>query len=179
MNIKTLATAAGMSLATATASFAAPLDFDFSFTDGTNTITGLIEGLDSDGIGQTATQITVVGIIDTYIFTSFNANYFDVTSGVVDVSTVGVVSASSVDGETTTGEATSFELGGGFGPGLEECTGGCPMGLEFTSGPAGSEIFTAVSSVPLPAVPLPAGGLLLLSGLLGVAGLKRRKKSAA
>ena len=35
---------------------------------------------------------------------------------------------------------------------------------------------TATSVAP---VPLPAGGLLLLSGLVGVAGLKRRKKRAA
>lgn len=37
----------------------------------------------------------------------------------------------------------------------------------------------AIAQPTISAVPLPAGGLLLLSGLAGVAGLKRRKKRAA
>ena len=45
---------------------------------------------------------------------------------------------------------------------------------------SGSTLSTfSVAGVAAPAVPLPAGGLLLLSGLLGVAGLKRRQKRAA
>jgi hypothetical protein len=38
---------------------------------------------------------------------------------------------------------------------------------------------TLLPPPPLPSVPLPAGGLLLLSGLAGVAALKRRKKRSA
>lgn len=42
-----------------------------------------------------------------------------------------------------------------------------------------SEVSALVAPVSVSAVPLPAGGLLLLSGLAGVAGLKRRKKRTA
>jgi hypothetical protein len=51
MNIVPLTSAVWLSLVTASASFSAPVDFNFSFTDGTNTVMGLIEGLESEGLG--------------------------------------------------------------------------------------------------------------------------------
>lgn len=56
-------------------------------------------------------------------------------------------------------------------------TGETARVFSYSSDAAASASFSATAQVG--AVPLPAGGLLLLSGLAGVAGLKRRKKRAA
>ncbi|MEP3843830.1 MAG: VPLPA-CTERM sorting domain-containing protein [Paracoccaceae bacterium] len=45
-----------------------------------------------------------------------------------------------------------------------------------STGSTGTATFTAT---PVSSVPLPAGGLFLLTGLAGVAAVKRRKKPAA
>ena len=168
MTLKALATAAVMTLAATTASFAVPIDFNFSLSDGTNTITGLIEGLNRDGSNQQATRITVDGVFDTYVLSAFFSNSFSVSSGEIDLNSVDVIS--SALGSTGTnsigliwnGSAGSFES-------IEEAI--------FTG--ARLEVAGNIAFTPVTAVPLPAGGLLLLSGLVGIAGLKRRKKRAA
>lgn len=48
----------------------------------------------------------------------------------------------------------------------------------FSSGLTGTHSYT-ITGTNISAVPLPAGGLLLISGLAGVAALKRRKQRAA
>lgn len=52
--------------------------------------------------------------------------------------------------------------------------------LESTSSPRRQNLVTAVATPPggPTPVPLPAGGLLLLTGLFGVAGLKRKKRTS-
>jgi hypothetical protein len=55
-----------------------------------------------------------------------------------------------------------------------------PFQRRSVTGTIGSNFVFAVATLAPPSpVPSPAGGLLLLSGLAGVAGLKRRKKRAA
>lgn len=52
--------------------------------------------------------------------------------------------------------------------------------LQSSSDPRQQNLVTASASLPpAPTIPLPAGGLLLLTGIAGVAGLKRRKKRTA
>lgn len=156
MTLKTLAAAACLSLVSATASFAAPVKYDFSFTDGTNTITGLIEGLDSDGAGQQGSKVTVVGVFDTYFFTSFSFSSIDVISGDVDPSSI-TFSA------TDTTDTAAFDIF--FGIGFLKEKPNFFTTAEFTG-----------TTTP---VPLPASALLFLSGLAGLAGLKRRKNRSA
>lgn len=103
------------------------------------------------------------------------------------------------DGATTTGyvdgnQAFSFaQSGTGYlstlstfdlfdddhAPGVEEASGSLDF-LEVYSGVlSAAEVAAYTPPATVSPVPLPAGGLLLLTGLAGVAGLKRRKKRAA
>ena len=181
MNFKTLATAACLSLATASASFAVPINVTFLFSDPealfdgypfANTVTGVIEGLDSDGLGQQATRITAKGWVQDYVFTSFQFNTFDVSAGVIDTGSVRVVASST----SQIGYPVELDWSGAkprFS--LYETEGFIFLGAPvFTDASA----ITFASDYSLATVPLPAGGLLLLSGMVGIAGLKRRKKRA-
>lgn len=170
MTLKTLAAAVCLSIAGANTASATPVDFNFSFTDGTNTIKGLIEGLDSDGLGQAASAITVFGVADTYVLASSDliSNSFDVSGSVIDSSTA------SASGFTDTGSFfLDFVLQGTlpfFGADEDSLQSNNQVALVTAS---------SIDFTPVAAVPLPAGGLLLLSAFGGVAALKRRKKRAA
>jgi hypothetical protein len=102
-----------------------------------------------------------------YVFTSFSINNFDVTSSVIDTSSVEFL----VSG-------LAFELG--------FC--GTDLLVNFVCQPAAflldgaEQVFSIAQAKFTPdvdAVPLPAVGLLLLSGLAGVAALTRRKNRNA
>ncbi len=170
MTLKTLAAASCLSMAMATAALAAPVNFNFSFTDGTNTITGLIEGLDSDGLGQAASMITVNGVFDTYVFGpgDFSFNSIDVSGSMLDPDTIfvrGTISTSTV------AQADFFLFPSSGGELFESLA-------DFTRVETFNPTWT-FTATPVSSVPLPAGGFLLLSGLGGVAALNRRKKRAA
>ncbi|MEL7344211.1 MAG: hypothetical protein AAFN59_05040 [Pseudomonadota bacterium] len=55
-------------MALTSAAIATPLDFTFSMENDTTTMTGLIEGLASDGLGRAASSITVAGVFGTIVF---------------------------------------------------------------------------------------------------------------
>lgn len=172
MTLKTLAAAACISFASAATAVAAPVDFNFSFTDGTNTITGLIEGLDSDMLGQRASAITVDGFYGRYSFaTSANSfNFFDVTDSEINVQTVFL---STGDGPTADGVGIgSLSFNGQISQFfLDE---DLPLGAANVFAFSQTITFTTVANVPLP-----AGGVLLLTGLGGAVIFNRRKKRAA
>ena len=169
MTLKTLAAAACISLAGAATASASPVDFNFSFTDGTNTITGLIQGLVSDGTNQSASAITVNGVLDTYTFDSsdFDDNWFDVSGSNIIASRVNVLGTDVV----TDGFGTLDLLGSEPFYQLFE--------VDLIIGIAADTRATTISYTPVSPVPLPAGGILLLSALGGAAALKRWKTRAA
>lgn len=169
MNLKTLAAATCLALATASSSFAAIVDFDYSITNGTETVTGTIFGLDDSGNG-TSPAMSVTADFPTYsefVFDipSANFNDFTVTNGEITFADFVSFSA-TVNG--TYGYLNIYNGLGTFVIGMTEIIVQQPI------------VFTQHGVVPndppVSAVPLPAGGLLLLSGLAGIAGLKRRKK---
>ena len=107
--------------------------------------------------------------------------------------------ALTFDGTVTTGyvdgsQAFSFSQGGtGYlstlstfdlfdddhAPGVEEASGSLDF-LEVYSGVLSArEVAAYTAPESISPVPLPAGGFLLLTGLAGIAGLRRRKKLAA
>lgn len=169
MGLKTLTTAACLTLAFATGGVAAPIDFKFSYTSGQDTITGLIEGLDSDGAFQEATRITATGVLDSYIFENFSVNSFSVSNGVIDPS--------------------NFHLTTNYAPGIRdpyiyavlEFTGNSVEKVFLDEENFNTAFFTgrgsrSITFSPVASVPLPATGLMLLSGIAGLVSVKRRKK---
>lgn len=78
------------------------------------------------------------------------------------------------------GTLTSFDLfDDDHPPGVEEAPGSLDF-LEVYSGVLTStEVAAYTGPAPISPVPLPAGGMLLLTGLFGAVALKRRKRSAA
>ncbi|MFK7869651.1 MAG: hypothetical protein AB8B58_10470 [Roseobacter sp.] len=167
---KALATAACLSLTTATAGFAVPINVTFSFTDAdgffcyTSAVTGVIEGLGSDGLGQKATCITAKGRHLDYVFTSFRSSTHDVSAGFIDTGSVQVSAIS-------TNRATSGGLGildlSGANARFSLLESETLFLFGFPSELIASEITFPSDGTPA-TVPLPAGGWLLLSGMVGV-----------
>ncbi|WP_298922225.1 VPLPA-CTERM sorting domain-containing protein [uncultured Roseobacter sp.] len=179
MRLLKLASAACIAFVTATSSFAATLDFGFSFSDGFVDVFGTISGLSDETNDQAATAITVSSVafgLDTVQFltvpTSVTNNAFSVADGQI---TSASFSANVVNSTPLPGR---LSLTLGFGPTEIERFGA----LQATD-VAGSLLFSAIEnggdgpfdSAPpqLPTVPLPAGGILLISGLFGLGAYRK------
>ena len=145
-------------------------------------------------------SLTAVGTFD--INVAFGSNFSN-----ADISNVSIfVSGNSVDDFTASasigtngsissqGQVSFFDFNLGTVPSnsnfscfTDDCGGGFliatgPGGGAFTSygnSTAALAALNSATSLAVSAVPLPAGGLLLISGLAGIAGLNRRKKNTA
>ena len=186
--LKTLAAAI---LAVTAASAASATTFSFSFDDDPSvssffgrthiggSVTGLIFGLEDDTANQTpdaiefTSDVSGLGLTETFIDTF--------TVGVGDGITVsgGEIVAANIllnfNDPTVGGTQLRFNQGSGYNHLIWNGGGGPIVGIGNQDGFAG----TTFSDAAVSTVPLPAGGLLLLSGFGGVIALKRRKARAA
>ncbi|WP_162932954.1 VPLPA-CTERM sorting domain-containing protein [Roseovarius sp. EL26] len=179
--LKLLGTAC-IALVAATSSYAATLDFDFSFSDGVADVFGTISGLSDNTNDQAATAITVSSVafgLDTVQFltvpTSVTSNTFSVADGLI---TSASFSANVANSLPLPGR---LFLSLGFGPTEIERFGG----LQATD-VTGAILFSVIetggngpfgpATPPISSVPLPAGGVLFISGLFGL-GVLRKKTS--
>lgn len=164
MTLKTLAATVCLTLVTATVSFAAPVDLDFSFNGASGTFYGLD---DADG-SSSATSLDVLVGSRSWVgldVSGASANTFDFMAGSLTAVNFVLQGPAVLDAAgTSTFVQTGFNLN--FGQIVFADAGSNDEGID------GNPTFT-----PTP-VPLPAGGLLLLSGLVAAAGLTRRKKRA-
>jgi hypothetical protein len=176
MTLKTLATAACIALSSATASYAVPINLDFTLGDASGTFYGLD---DDKGINQSATSFdfitpssfwTAVRISDLYF--EFDFNQFDFSPSGELVFVWAKFRGSLLSYPSAPFDVIeSFDLYGGLGFNVQTRLEVFESDVRWA--------WSAFSITPISPVPLPAGGLLLLSGLAGVAALKRRKKRTA
>ncbi|WP_424975096.1 hypothetical protein [Dinoroseobacter sp. S124A] len=165
---KTLSCAPGVSLLLAAPGWAAPLSFNFSFSEMGNTVTGVVSGLE-DGMQGAAASVTITRspFGSKGNFAPFaSLNMFTVSAGMV-------ISASfqGFDDDVNTG-APMVLLSFAGQNGAVVAVGGSPSDVIGF----GTLVFTPHDAVA--PISLPAGGLLLLTGLAGVVGLSRRKSRA-
>ncbi len=172
MSIQKLAGAVCLAVTAATSGFAATLDFSFSFTDGTETISGVVYGLEDNATGA-ATGVSITsnstgyGIGDyALIETAPLANSFTVSNGALTAADYRNAFIADSNVQLT----LDLDANSGSG-GFAVVSNSKPVVLIN-----GDINFDAVTTSP---IPLPAGGVLLLTGLFGFAGLRRLKKSAA
>lgn len=151
MKLKALAAAACMTAAMATTGFAS------TFTVlGIDYDVSVIEGSFADNTSILEDQVWFGNI---GLARSFSLAITDQLGG---FNNFGPLFAHSTDGSLV--EVEAWDLAGSFSSGFL---------VDF------SRVETYAIATPISAVPLPAGGLLLLSGLAFVAGVKRRKTKAA
>lgn len=163
MTLKSLAAAACISLASATTALAATVNVNFTAGEAFGTFYGLD---DSDGISSATSYDLTIG---TSVWTAVSpsksyVNSFTFSSG--ELTNLSFIDESARPADGGSGPLlynTTFDLNSFF------------IAYARTS-LVGEPRYTLD---PVSAVPLPAGGLLLLTGFGAVAALKRRKKRAA
>ncbi|MDA8746650.1 VPLPA-CTERM sorting domain-containing protein [Litoreibacter sp.] len=175
MNIKAILTAALLALSPVTSASAATLDFNFTLTevrpDNARTLIGTIYGL-TDNTVSAASSLMVeftpnILTRQLYTDTDATANSFEVKDG--QITRFGFIAPGSAVNPPI-GGAFSLQQFAGPESGVYRCSFLLCTGM--------SE-FVRVEFTQVPAVPLPAGGLLLLTAVGGFAALKRRKNRAA
>jgi hypothetical protein len=178
MTFKTLATAACIALSSATASLAAPINLDFTVGG----VSGTFYGLD-DAIFTTQSVSSFDLTTPAYVWTgvsslfALNNSFVFSLSGLVSFDFVQNNGKLDVTGTAFLNELLVDSSEGTLDYVVERKNVSFIVGLPlyFTE-----TITTAnFTTTPISPVPLPAGGLLLLSGLAGVVALKRRKKRTA
>ncbi|MEO9896274.1 MAG: VPLPA-CTERM sorting domain-containing protein [Paracoccaceae bacterium] len=170
MNLRFFAAATCITICTATVGLAATFDYSYSFEDAT-VVSGSVEGkLQGDG---NTVSIDSIGplFVDGSVFIAAPLDFTDDTTG----GTLNFV----LDGlGLNFGWVSVFDIDAQFFivyDSLDLISIGASIDANTDTFDSDSWIATERVS----AVPLPAGSLLLLSGLAGVAALKRRKKRAA
>lgn len=173
MNIKILLGAAVLASTIASPGAAAPIYLDFTLQGST----GTFYGLDNELVGkQTASSWDWSGGYDTYTNMGMILNGFTFLSGELTDVDFRITGVSDNNLATFRFRGRSFSTpDSSFWSDSDEVSlcgrPGCPDNLW-------RDLVRTEQRLVSP-VPLPAGGLLLLSGLAGVAALKRRKKRAA
>lgn len=161
--LKTIAAAAATLLALATPSLATPVDLEFSFTNGTDTVSGIAKGVGTAGFAQ---EVTVTGLGTTVTFgLTDSINNIFVLSDPSTVSIAAFEASKDVGGFTF----SIFLNLGAFSGGNAFSFSELDRSKNLTRSVDGT---TAQFTAPA-AVPLPAGGLLALTGLLALARLRR------
>ena len=177
--LRKISAAAALVVCTATGSSAATLDFKFSFTNLFNgstvaTVTGVIRGLTDNG-SSAASSVEILTNGDGFGVGEFVGspieNSFSVTAG--QITGVQFVSYGRRNTAPAVTDA-SFRMTGNCRGSATICAGLTDDPNVSTVGNPAQVTFEAI--VP---VPLPAGGILLLTGFTGLAALRRRKSRLA
>ena len=178
MHYKKIAAAAALAFMFTAPASAAPVNLNFSFGSGSGTFLGLD---DSDGI-QAATGYVFDGAEDSYTVSSVTGSgFFGTPANSFEFLNGNLISIAFLDSPFASGSeniTTLFQLE------LEAdlSIGSQPFGSSWEEGSVvigGTSGSATLAIVPLSAVPLPAGGLLLLTGLGGLLASRRWKSSSA
>jgi hypothetical protein len=195
MNLKTLAAAACLSLAAAAPSQAATFDFAWSAADPIPSLYSDDPSLRAVGTFDLDVESGAFGndnisnIMIDLTGNTFGSMTMTMTRFYIG-STAGTISA---DGGSATFSSISFLVDGpglpSFGffqfrsdtptPNVYLVLGFGAAAISYIYASAADAQGSFSATTPISAIPLPAGGLLLLSTFGGVAALKRRKKRAA
>ena len=174
LTLKSLLGACALATTLAAPAAAAPVNVDFSFAGVTGTFFGLDDAITTL---QPATTVSIFGIADDYLIADFSAvsGGFFFSDGDLSFPDVSIgPSRQIIEGEAGTGSFGSLSCSQREGCTLVEFDN---FEEDFiTTGPA-----AAMFTVTPAAVPVPAGAVLMLTGLAGLAGLsfRGRKKRTA